>query len=139
MNERRTIGIALVLGATAWLAGCPGPPPAAERPLDGAGGGGGACSDVETQIFAERCGACHGADHPAKGLDLVSPGLAARVVGKPAQEGCAGILADPQHPEESALYTKLLEAPGCGARMPVGSAPLSEEEMSCVKEWIAAQ
>jgi len=140
MDGERALGIAvLALAATTWLAGCPGLPPAAERPLDGTGGaGGGACGDVEATVFAVSCagGTCHGPGDPAQGLDLVSPGLASRVVGQPAH-GCGGVLADPQHPEDSALYDKLLDAPGCGARMPLHGDPLSEDEIACVKAWIA--
>lgn len=146
MNERRMIGIAaLALGSMTCFAGCPGAPPAAEPPTStidtggGSGGsGGGACGDVETML-AESCGRCHDADQPAKGLDLVSPGLAARVVGQPSQAPCGGLLADPEHPEASVLYDKLLETPGCGARMPIGAAPLSADEIACVRAWIAAQ
>jgi len=75
---------------------------------------------------------------PASDLDLISPGVAGRVVGKEAK-GCSGTLADPDNPSGSLLYEKLLEHPSCGARMPLSHSPLSNEEIECVKEWIEAQ
>ncbi|KYF90251.1 nucleotide-binding protein, partial [Sorangium cellulosum] len=59
-----------------------------------------------------------------------------RVAGRRAQS-CAGVLADPDRPEESVLYVKLTDAPSCGARMPLGGAPYSSEELACVAAWIA--
>jgi hypothetical protein len=140
------LGLSALLGLLA-LAGCPGTLKDKERFLpDGGGGGAGgaaACADVSTvpaQIFANKCGGngCHGAMAPQQGLDLESPGVAARVVGVPAKE-CTGILADPQDPAGSVLYTKLLDTPPCGARMPFNLAKLSATEIACVKEWIAGQ
>src|SRR4051812_2866149 len=102
------LGLAGVLSAAA-LAGCPGTLKDKERFLvDGGGGGAAPCPDVPAEILAGKCGGngCHGGTVPAQGLDLESPGVAARVVGKPAME-CTGILADPQDPTGSVIYTKL--------------------------------
>ncbi|WP_437678363.1 nucleotide-binding protein [Sorangium sp. So ce131] len=137
---RRGVPAAAALAASALplLAGCPGTIDDPWR-FEGRGGGpdGVACGDVPA-AFAERCGSasCHGPGEPAAGLDLVTLGLDARVVGRPAQT-CEGALADPARPEESVLYVKLTEAPGCGARMPLGAAPLLPDEMACVSAWIA--
>lgn len=134
--RRSTIFAALTgLGWLAALAGCPGTLKDKERFLDG-----GPCPDVPAAILAAKCGgsSCHGATKPQQGLDLESPGVAARVVGHPAQE-CTGILADPGAPEASVLYTKLLDTPPCGGRMPLGPDKLSDQEVGCVKQWIAEQ
>lgn len=96
-----------------------------------------ACADVPA-LFAERCGgeSCHGPGEPAAALDLVTLGVGDRVAGRPAQS-CAGVLADPERPEESVLYVKLTDTPSCGARMPLGAAPYSPDEIACVAAWIA--
>jgi hypothetical protein len=86
------------------------------------------------------CGgtSCHGADAPQQDLDLVSPGLASRVVGV-AGKGCSVTLADPANPEGSLIYQKLSPNPPCGAPMPLARPPLSRADVACVLAWIAAQ
>jgi hypothetical protein len=99
-----------------------------------------ACGDVVTRIFAPSCGGtgCHSAMAPQQDLDLVSPGVAARVVGVPAK-ACLQTLADPAHPEQSLLYQKLAIKPPCGAQMPLARPALSSADVACVLGWIAAQ
>jgi len=136
----------LLLAAT----GCPGTLTDKERFLiDGGadstgaldtGGETGACGDVVTRIFQPQCGnsGCHGAVAPQQQLDLVSAGVAARVVGVNGTE-CSGLLANPASPETSLLYTKLSAHPPCGAQMPLAAMALSSADMACVLAWIAAQ
>jgi hypothetical protein len=98
------------------------------------------CGDVPTRVFAPSCGGngCHGAMGAQQGLDLESPGVAARVVGVSAKE-CSVTLADPKNPEGSLLYTKLGPNPPCGSQMPIARPVLSATDVACVKAWIAAQ
>jgi hypothetical protein len=102
--------------------------------------GSSACGDVVTRIFAGSCGGtgCHSAVGAQQGLDLVSPGVASRVVGVAAKQ-CLQVLADPANPEQSLMYTKLLTRPDCGAQMPLARPPLSSKDVACVRDWIAAQ
>ncbi|HEX8792774.1 MAG TPA: malectin [Polyangiaceae bacterium] len=97
-----------------------------------------ACADVPT-LFANTCGTagCHDATTKAEALDLVSPGLASRLVRVPSVEG-VGLLIDPTTPSKSVLYTKLLAAPPFGARMPTGGA-LDTSTTQCVLTWITSQ
>jgi hypothetical protein len=130
--------------------GCPGTLHDKERFLtdaassaDDDGGTGedsGACGDVVTRIFVPSCGGtgCHGATAPQQGLDLVSPGVAARVVGI-SGTGCTGTLAAPADPASSLLYTKLATSPPCGAQMPLGRPSLSSADAACILTWIAGQ
>lgn len=99
-----------------------------------------ACGDVVARIFAPSCSGtgCHSATAPQQDLDLISPGVAARVVGVQAKQ-CLQVLADPQNPEQSLLYQKLLTKPACGAQMPLARPALSNADIACVREWIAAQ
>jgi len=138
----------LVLAATA----CPGTLTDKERflvdggldatlPVDAtAETGSGVCGDVVMRIFKPQCGSsnCHGAQAPQQNLDLVSAGVAARVVGVNGTE-CSGVLANPASPETSLLYTKLSVHPPCGAQMPLARTALSSDDMACVLEWIAGQ
>lgn len=91
------------------------------------------------RLFEDRCGGsiCHGAgESTAAGLDLTSPGVEDRVSGAPGAS-CMGLLADPAAPEASLLYQKVLEAPTCGARMPLNGEPLTEDELGCMRDWIS--
>ena len=131
-------------------AGCPGTLTDKDRFLvdaaaDGAvapdaATGTGACGDVVTRIFLPQCGdsGCHGSLAPQQELDLVSAGVAARVVGVNGTE-CSGVLANPASPETSLLYTKLSAHPPCGGQMPLARTPLGSADMACVLAWIAGQ
>lgn len=138
-RARRAVALGALVGLwIAGLAGCPGTLDDKQRFLTGTGGDD--CGDVEADIFVKKCGGgpCHGPNEPQEKLDLESPNVAERVVGKVANS-CFGILADPENPEASVLYEKLLDAPLCGDRMPFGVDPLSASEITCVRDWIAAQ
>jgi hypothetical protein len=112
-------------------------------------------------IFASSCagGGCHGGDDPAMGLDLRSPaairatslGVMARQRGdRAALENLdprwsalpridPGIVSGRGRPEYSYLVYKLLgEGPIWGARMPLRGAPLSDDEMRLVLDWVSA-
>jgi len=106
----------------------------------GAGPDLGPCGDVVTRIFVPSCGGtgCHGATGAQQDLDLVSPGVAARVVGVTGT-GCISTLADPANPEASLIYQKLSPTPPCGSPMPLARPALSEDDVACVLAWIAAQ
>lgn len=113
-----------------------------DMPDDGSAGSDavGPCGDVIARIFVPSCGGtgCHNASAPQQDLDLVSAGVAERVVGVSAKQ-CSQVLADPEHPEQSLLYQKLLPQPDCGAQMPLARPALSSADTACVLTWIAAQ
>lgn len=91
------------------------------------------------ELFETKCGGsiCHSAGvSTAAGLDLTSPGVEQRLVGQPGTS-CAGTLAEPADPEGSLLYQKVLDAPTCGARMPLNGEALREEERICLRDWIS--
>jgi len=94
------------------------------------------CPDVPSQILALRCAGsgCHGADAPAAGLDLVSPGVGARLYGRPAAGG-PGLLIDPGNPDGSVLIRKLTSTPPFGAQQPPG-APLDPATIDCIRRWV---
>ncbi|MEA2696374.1 MAG: hypothetical protein QOI66_645 [Myxococcales bacterium] len=97
--------------------------------------------NVLTDIFAAKCGGCHGAASPTKNLDLVSAGLGARMVNKTStcksQPLIAGTLTGTQ--PSGLLFQKLAGAvTGCGVQMPAGATPLSSAEIACVNDWAVA-
>jgi hypothetical protein len=96
--------------------------------------------DAET-ILAESCGTtgCHDDSSQAQaGLDLVSPGVAQRVVGIGAIAiGCTDqTLVVAGDPENSYLLDKILnEVTICGLQMPIIGA-LDQEEVDVIRDWI---
>ncbi|MCK6547010.1 hypothetical protein L6R52_14265 [Myxococcota bacterium] len=128
--------VAFLGAAAVGLSGCPGSIDDPSRFIADP-----TCTlDVEQEIFVAKCGnaSCHGGGAASSsGLDLVAEGFAAQLVDKPAV-GCAGsVLVSSTAPDDSVLYTKLLASPSCGLRMPLGADPLTNEEVACVRAWIA--
>jgi hypothetical protein len=106
--------------------------------LDDAGSSAASCPDIPT-LFASSCGTagCHDATTKAESLDLVSSGVASRLVGVPSVEG-TGLLIAPSSPSQSVVYTKLLAMPPFGARMPTGN-PLDPARIQCVLDWVTTE
>lgn len=93
-----------------------------------------ACVDAVPAMFASSCAgsACHSAGGPS--VDLLSPDVAARVVGVAARSG-GGVLADVQRPGDSVLLRRLLGT-SAGPVMPPGAPQVSAEVARCVEAWI---
>jgi hypothetical protein len=110
------------------LAGCPG---RLEDPERFFGGDGGLCGDVAATLFSPRCGAtsCHGGDSPAAGLDLSSPGLAARLAVGRSSCGSA--------PLRTYVLEKVQPGPTCGSRMPLGGVALTASELNCIQSFLS--
>jgi len=113
--------------------------------LDGGNDGGGVvptgdggCDPVPT-IFVPSCAtsACHTAQTQQANLDLQSPGLPQRLVEKPASGG-PGYLIDSLDPGKSVLYLKVTSSPPFNFQMPLGSPPLSSDEVACIRTWVYA-
>ncbi len=116
-----------LLGALLWAA-CPGRLEDPERFLE--------CQiDVEVDVFRQTCATsgCHVAGtNAAAGLDLMSPGVASRLVNKPSS--CNGKLYL-SGPSDGYLLEKVTqETPTCGTRMPV-TGSLTDEELRCIRLW----
>ena len=93
-------------------------------------------TDVPAKILTPRCGdaKCHSSIDHAAGLDLISPGLSARLVGVAARGG-AGLLIDPDNPDGSVLVRKLTPQPPFLAQQPPG-APLDPASIDCIRRWV---
>jgi hypothetical protein len=103
---------------------------------------GSTAAEIETALFVPKCtAACHGPGSPLSKLDLVSAGVAGRVLGQ-ATDGtasgmCKGrVLVDRASPLDSLFLEKVEQTqPSCGAAMPLGGL-LPPGELSCVRRWL---
>jgi len=94
--------------------------------------------DLESGLLRPRCATagCHTESDQAGGLDLQSPGVRARLTGAAAITCPGKVLVVPGRPSESYLIEKLGPSPACGRTMPLGSAALSADEVSCLRRWV---
>lgn len=135
-RTRVLAAVGFALAAALALAACPGKLDDGDKLLHMGEGGQPDCADAPN-ILQKNCAGsdCHSPPNPQQGLDLISPDVGARVVDHFAS-GCSGNLADPTDPEGSVLYLKLGDMPPCGERMPKGAAPLSSDDLLCIRRWI---
>lgn len=133
--RRSAATLALAAWASLGAAGCPGDLERVER-FASCGPG-----RVE-EVLEASCGSCHDATDPEAGLDLVSPGVEARLLGEVSETPfCEGrLLIDPDAPADAVaahlMLDKLQDSPSCGSRMPFGLAALADDERECLRRWI---
>lgn len=94
----------------------------------------GGCPDVEQQLFKPSCGGvgCHEDPGAANNLDLVSPGVAARI--RATTSTCQA------KPMATFILEKVKPMPGCGLVMPLGALDtelLNAFELSCLQDYLA--
>lgn len=107
-------------------------------------------------IFETSCNTnlCHETEDglpPFGGIDLLAPGIAGRLLDQPASyenvhdlaacpTSASELLIDSENPEQSLLLTKLTGQHACGDAMPIPNPPnaLSDEDIDCVRRWIAS-
>jgi len=93
-------------------------------------------------LFATRCNVCHGAFMKAGMLDLETGGAAgakSRLLNQSARFGGSCIGKTLATRDGTGFLFEKLQGPvplGCGAPMPLSFAPLSADEVNCVKEWM---
>jgi hypothetical protein len=97
-------------------------------------------TDVPRDIFQATCGTagCHSSTSPQAGLDLVSAGVAQRLINQPSHE-CAGyiLLASP---DAGLLFDILQSTPPCGLpQMPDDELPLTSGQIQCIADWANQQ
>ncbi len=87
-------------------------------------------SDEIQPIFDEHCTSCHGGQ---SGVTLTNYDNVMSSVGSQYEKNI--VVAG--EPDESPLVDKIEPDPEFGDRMPQGGEPLSEEEISLIRQWIS--
>jgi hypothetical protein len=92
-----------------------------------------------TDVLASRCAGleCHGPGAPE--VDLISPGVAARLVDQPSSSTllCAGRTYLATDGSPSLLLDKLKATPPCGSPMPL-KGNLGSQHVACLVDWVAS-
>jgi hypothetical protein len=137
----------LLLGLSGGvLAGCAGDLDPRLRSGGGGGTGGSQICDAPTVMVA-KCGqaGCHSSTSPQTGLDLQSPGVAARLLATPMpgmNPSCTddlrtAYLTPNSNPATGFLFQKLMSTPPCGLKMPeLGTWTMSDD--ACLQQWATA-
>jgi hypothetical protein len=150
-------GAALTLAAASLaLYGCPGSIDPALMGTGGTGntGGGSGVCDAPTMVLQSTdqlkgCGSdasCHGATLKESGLDLVSPGVIGRLLGKmpdpttslSCMSSTMPYLMAGSNPAQGLIIDKLNSTPSCGLTMPYPLGNLPAAQRTCLMEWATA-
>ncbi len=94
--------------------------------------------DVEP-IFLARCGDCHGAENPKKGLDLSAGNGLANMLDRPSREVDGVPLLRAGDPAGSYLWQKLTHSSSEGKGMPrtmFGAEKLPQAQLDLIERWI---
>jgi len=92
------------------------------------------------KLLSDKCSGsiCHGAQDPAAGLDLISPGVVDRLAVVWGSGDCSEeVLLEPGYPDNSLLIEKVSsESPSCGFEMPPGGPALTSFQVACLRRFV---
>ncbi len=91
-------------------------------------------------IFSSSCAVsgCHAGASPQQGMDLSAGVAYANIVNVASAENPALSRITPNDPDNSYLYRKITGVNILFARMPLGRAPLSQDQIDLMRDWIEA-
>jgi hypothetical protein len=109
------------------------------RPIDEGDGGGGLTADfasIQANVFTPICTTCHSGAAAPLGLRLDEGASYALLVNAPSTEAPTLLRVNPGDPDSSYLIHKLEGTAQVGGRMPLGGAPLPQETIAVIRQWI---
>lgn len=126
------------------LAGCAGSGEGLDangRPSTGGDGGNGAITadfnSIQDQVFTPICTVCHAGGGAPQGLRLDSANSYDLLVNVPSSEVPSLMRIKPGDPDNSYLVQKIEGHASVGARMPLGGAPLSDDQIAAIRQWVS--
>lgn len=96
-------------------------------------------TDIQNKIFTPRCAlsGCHVGPTPQAGLDLSLGNAQANLINVPATSDSSFLRVEPNDPQNSYLYMKLVNDPRIvGEQMPKGGPFLGTTELGAIFDWI---
>jgi len=134
----------VVCAACIVLAGCAGNGEGLDengRPVEEGGGGSGVLTadfaSIQANVFTPICTGCHTGAAAPLGLRLDEGVSYALLVNAPSTEVPGLLRVAAGDPSSSYLIQKLEGTAQVGARMPLGGAPLPQETIAVIRQWIA--
>ena len=96
-------------------------------------------SEIQDTIFTPTCATagCHSGSNPPDGLNLTTGMAYGDIVNVASVQMPALLLVEPGDPDNSYLVRKIQGAGIVANRMPLGGAPLSQEAIDLVRQWVA--
>jgi len=139
-----TRATALLVTLLATGPGCGSPAVGDPVPDAGSTGPTPKLSTITANVFAPTCATigCHTGNPPVRAPDSLDPPLVYRLVGKPSLQVPAMPIVDPGNAGHSYLVQKIegtaASVGGVATRMPLGSAPLADDDIAAIQAWIQA-
>lgn len=96
-------------------------------------------STIQTTIFNTSCAlsGCHAGSNPQQGMDLSEGAAYEAIVGVRSNERPDLFRIEPGDPDQSYLVMKIEGSQGIvGGRMPLGRPPLSNNQITLVRDWV---
>jgi len=94
--------------------------------------------EIQDTVFTPICTQCHiGAGAP-QGLRLDAANSYALLVNMPSGEVPSLLRVNPGNPNQSYLVQKISGTQSVGSRMPLGQAPLPQDRIDLIRQWIAS-
>ena len=107
--------------------------------VQGGGGETATFTAVQQQIFNGSCAfsGCHGGSSPAEGMSLASGDSYGDIVNVRSSQMSSLDRIEPSDPNNSYLYLKVTgDSSITGSRMPRGGAPLNQDLIDLLRDWI---
>ena len=94
--------------------------------------------EIQDTVFTPICTQCHiGAGAP-QGLRLDAANSYMLLVNMPSGEVPSLLRVNPGNPNQSYLVQKISGTQSVGSRMPLGQAPLPQDRIDLIRQWIAS-
>jgi hypothetical protein len=94
---------------------------------------------IQNNVFTPSCAlsGCHAGASPQQGMNLSAGQAYAAIVSVPSTEVSSLLRVKPGEPDESYLVHKIEGSATVGGRMPLGGAPLPNNLIQAVRDWIS--
>jgi len=96
-----------------------------------------AFATIQDTVFTPICAECHGEGSVSAGLSLNAGSAFANLVGVASTQNPSLSRIAPNDPDNSYLVQKIEGIAAFGSRMPLGGAPLPQETIDFIRQWVS--